>query len=130
MVASLESRLGTLERKIREDWYSSKNGAVEVFVTDSKADYGKRPWFDMLGKDLKELSRHANGFVIFILGDVSNYLVIPAKILQEELRNHTTGPTINGFYHFNLSKIGDAFKQLPELKLAQFKEKIDLLPTC
>ena len=77
----LECRLGSLDcnHRHRSDWYSSKDGKVEVFITDSKAHFDQRPWFDMKNEDIKELAKQSNGFIIFVLGDDANYLVVPAK---------------------------------------------------
>jgi hypothetical protein len=69
IVSLLQSRLGSLERnhQNRLDWYSSKDGKVDIFITDSKAHFGRRPWFDMKITDIEELAEHPAGFIIFIL---------------------------------------------------------------
>jgi hypothetical protein len=130
IVSLLQGRLGSFERihPHRHDWYSSKDGKVDIFITDSKAHYDRRPWFDMRRKDIKELAGHPAGFIIFILGDDTNYLVIPAQHLRAELQNYREGrsPTKEGFYHFNLDK--SVFEQLPNWNLHQYREKIDLIP--
>jgi hypothetical protein len=131
IVSLLECRLGSLDRNHphRRDWYSSKDGKVEVFITDSKAHFNLRPWFDMKNEDIKELAKHSAGFIIFVLGDDTNYLVVPAKYLMAELPNHNEGPTENEFYHFNIVSGKKGFKQLPNWDLRQYRDKIELIPS-
>ena len=64
----LQQRLGPLclNHSRRADWYSSEDGAVDVFITDSKAHYHQRPWFDMRDDDLTKLAEHPTSFIIFI----------------------------------------------------------------
>lgn len=112
----------------RLDWYSSGDGTVDVFITDSKAHYGKRPWFDMRADDLQSLATHPLGFVIFILGDDDRYLVVPARDIDEQLPNHQEGCTTKGFYHFNLGLGKRTFEQLPAWNLFPYLGKIDLIP--
>src|SRR5438876_175108 len=65
IVSLLRRRLGSVCRNHsrRSDWYSSEDGTVEVFITDSKSTYRQRPWFDMRDDDLTELVKHTAGFV-------------------------------------------------------------------
>jgi hypothetical protein len=129
IVSILESRFGSLNcnHPHRSDWYSSKDGKVEVFITDSKAHFNQRPWFDMKDEDIQKLSKHTAGFVIFILGEDTNYLVVPAKHLVTELPNHNEGLTEDGFYHFNIMLGKKGFKQLPNWNLHQYRNKIELV---
>ena len=130
IVSLLECRLGPLRLNHlrRSDWYSSKDGTVDVFITDSKAHFNQRPWFDMRGEDLKELASHPAGFIIFILGDQGCYLVIPARRLVEQLPHHREGVLESGFYHFNTVLGRRAFEQLPAWDLFQYLGMIDLIP--
>ena len=130
IVSLLTDRLGQLCRNHprRLDWYSSKDDSVDVFIADSKARYGQRPWFDMREKDLKALANHRAGFIIFILGDQDCYLVVPAKDLVAQLPHHKEGLLETGFYHFNLKLGGKAFEQLPQWSLSQYLGKIELIP--
>jgi len=93
VVALLEQCLGPLclNHPHRTDWHISEDGAVEVFITDSKAHFRQRPWFDMKAADLKELARHPAGFVLFILGDDTHFLVIPARDIVAQIPNHRGG---------------------------------------
>ena|ERR1700733_2805847 len=129
IVSLLESHLGSLDRNRphRLDWYSSKNRKVEIFITDSKAHFNQRPWFDMKFSDIKELAEHPAGFIIFVLGDDNNYLVIPAKDLNSELPNHNERMTEDGRYHFNIVLGKKGFKQLPDWNLHQYQNKIELI---
>ncbi len=63
--------------------------------------------------DLEEIARHQAGFVIFVLGDDSRYLVIPATDIIARLPNHREGPTESGFYHFHTVLGKRAFDELP-----------------
>ncbi len=130
IVSLLECRLGPLCRRHprRWDWYSPADGTVDVFITDSKAHYNQRPWFDMRNQDVKELADHPAGFVIFILGDEDCYLVVPARELMQQLPYHTEGQLESGFYHFNTVIGRRAFEQLPSWDLSQYLGKIDLIP--
>jgi hypothetical protein len=132
IVSLLEQRIGPLRHKYhnRHDWYFSKNDKVEVFITDSKAHFHERPWFDMKDSDIKELATHPAGFIVFILGNADNYLVVPAQHLNEELKNYIVGrrKAEKGFYHFNLRLGGQSFTQLPNWKLYSYAEKIELIP--
>lgn len=101
---------------------------MDVFITDSKAHFHQRPWFDMRHSDLKELARHPAGFVIFILGDDTHYLVIPASDIVAQLPNHREGLTKKGFYHFNTVLGTRAFKQLPAWDYSQYFARIELIP--
>src|SRR6266487_737850 len=49
IVSLLQKHLGPLcqHHQRRSDWYSSEDGTVDVFITDSKSTYNQRPWFDM-----------------------------------------------------------------------------------
>jgi hypothetical protein len=89
----LENLVGPLyvTHSRRSDWYTSKGASVDIFITDSKATYNQRPWFDMRDDDLQQLARHANGFVIFILGDDARFLVVPAQDLVAQLPSHREG---------------------------------------
>jgi hypothetical protein len=130
IVSILESRFGPLycNHPHRFDWYSSRYGKVDVFITDSKFHEHHR-WFDMAYADIKELAAHQSGFIIFVLGSKDNFLVIPAKDLIAELPNYQPGHTTNdGRYHFNLPLGGNTFSQLPNWKLNQYAENIDLIP--
>lgn len=126
----LQQHVGPLCRNHarRSDWFSAENGSVDVFITDSKATYRQRPWFDMREDDLKELARHPAGFVIFILGDDSHYLVIPARELVAQLPNHREGLVETGFYHFNTVLGKRAFEQLPDWDFSQYVVKLELIP--
>lgn len=130
MVSLLERRLGPLYRghSRRRDWYSSKQDAVDVFITDSKAHYSRRPWFDMKDEDLEELANHPAGFIVFILGDEDCYLVVPARELAEQLPHHREGLLETGFYHFNLPLGRCSFEQLPTWDLSQYLGRISLIP--
>src|SRR5206468_33889 len=103
IVSLLQKHLGPLclNHPRRSDWYSLEDGTVDVFITDSKSTYNQRPWFDMRNDDLTELAKHPAGFIIFILGDDSCYLVIPARDLVAQLPNHREGLLVTGFFHFN-----------------------------
>ena len=120
IVAFLKHRVGALftHHPRRPDWYSSADGSVAIFITDSKAHYHQRPWFDMRSDDLTELAQHPAGFVIFILGDETSYLVIPAHDLVAQLPHHREGLLETGFYHFNTVLGRRAFQQLPEWDLS------------
>jgi hypothetical protein len=127
----LENRIGPLERphSSRTDWYSSKDGSIHVFITDSKPHYEKRPWFDMKLSDIDELANCSAGFVIFVLGLATNFLVIPATTLQSELKNYQAGRRAmeEGRYHFNLH--GNAFEQLPNWDLQPFAQNWERIPS-
>ncbi|HZL79649.1 MAG TPA: hypothetical protein VFC17_12505 [Candidatus Limnocylindrales bacterium] len=101
-----------------------------LFVTDSKAHFNQRPWFDMKEKDIRELANHPAAFVVFILGEDSNYLVIPAKYLAAELPNHNEGRTEDGFYHFNIVLGQQGFKQLPNWSLHQYRNKFEFITSA
>lgn len=126
----VQQRVGPLcqNHPRRSDWYSSRDGSADVFITDSKATYKQRPWFDMRDDDLTELARHPAGFVIFILGDHTRYLVIPARHLVAQLPNHREGLLETGFYHFNTVLGRRAFEQLPDWDFSQYVGKIELIP--
>lgn len=126
----MKQRVGSLVRNHprRHDWYSSDDGSVDVFVTDSKAHYSQRPWFDMRDDDLRALAAHRAGFVIFILGDAGSYLVVPARDLIAQLPHHTEGVLETGFYHFNTVLGRRAFAQLPDWVLSPYLGKIELIP--
>jgi|HubBroStandDraft_4_1064222.scaffolds.fasta_scaffold748971_1 hypothetical protein len=132
IASRLESRLGPLEHwhRNRSDWYSSRDGKVDVFITDSKAHYARRPWFDMKTSDVEELANHPAGFIIFVLGEIDNFLVIPALHLKTELKNYAVGRrhANRGFFHLNLSAGKPTFEQLPNWSLVQYREKMDLIP--
>jgi hypothetical protein len=130
ILSIVEMRLGYCCRNHpkRHDWYSSKDGTVDVFITDSKAHYDKRPWFDMRDDDLTKLANQTTGFVIFILGDETRYLVIPARDIVEQLPNHQEGLLERGFYHFNMGLGKQVFEQLPVWNLRQYLGKIELIP--
>jgi hypothetical protein len=130
IVSLLEQRLGPVctNHPRRPDWYSSKDGLVDVFITDSKAHYGQRPWFDMKEKDIKQLASSPAGFIIFILGDEDSYLVVPATDLLAQLPHHREGRLNTGFFHFNIVLGGRAFEQLPDWGLRQYLRKIELIP--
>jgi hypothetical protein len=121
LVLDLQCRFGELERKYsnRHDWYSVPGGKIELFITDSTAHFDKRPWFDMKKSDIAELAEHQAGFIIFILGEAENYLVVPAKKLKEAIRTYIAGrrKLKKGFYHFNLLFPGKTFTQLPDFEL-------------
>jgi len=104
------------------------DGTVDVFITDSKPHYSKRPWFDMRADDLKELAMHHAGFIIFILGEENSYLVIPAKDVDQQIPNHQERLTSKGFYHFNVALGKRVFEQLPAWDLYQYLRKIESLP--
>lgn len=130
IVLLLQSRLGLLHREDerRTDWYSSKDGRVNVFITDSKFHEHHR-WFDMAHADIKALAAHPAGFIIFVLGRQDNFLVIPAKDLLAQLPNYQPGhPTNDNRYHFNLPLGGNAFAQLPNWTLNPYADKIELIP--
>jgi hypothetical protein len=131
IVSVLRCRLGSLDRNHphRSDWYSSEDGSVEVFITDSKAHFDQRPWFDMKNEDIKELAKHPDGFIIFVLGDDTNYLVVPAKHLLAELPNYNERITEDGRYHFNIVLGEKGFKQLPNWNLQQYRNRIELIPS-
>jgi len=103
---------------------------VDVFITDSKAHYHQRPWFDMRNADLIELAAQPDGFVIFILGDEDSHLVIPARDLVAQLPHHREGLLESGFYHFNtvLGRGARVFEQLPEWDVSSYIKKIELIP--
>jgi hypothetical protein len=126
----LQQHLGTLclDHPRRSDWYSSEDRTVDVFITDSKATYRQRPWFDMRDDDLKELAEHPAGFIVFILGDDTRYLVIPARDLVAQLPNHREGLLETGFYHFNTVLGRRAFEQLPDWDYSQYLGKVGLIP--
>jgi hypothetical protein len=130
VVSLVQQRLGSLclHHPRRADWYSAEDGMADIFITDSKATYHQRPWFDMRNDDLKELARHSAGFVIFILGDDTCYLVIPARDLVAQLPNHREGLLATGFYHFNTVLGKRTFEQLPDWDFSQYVGGIDLIP--
>jgi hypothetical protein len=126
----LENRIGALKcpHPSRVDWYSSLDGNTHVFITDSKPHYNARPWFDMKLSDITELANYPEGFVIFVLGDEANFLVIPAAILQSEIKNYQAGLRAmeEGRYHFNLR--GNTFEQLPNWNLQPFAQNWENIP--
>jgi hypothetical protein len=130
ILSLVKQRIGACYRNHanRRDWYSSKDGTVDVFITDSKAHFNKRPWFDMKDDDIQELANHEAGFVIFILGDDNDYIVVPARDLAAQRPNHIEGLLPTGFYHFNLVLRRPIFQQLPEWNLKPYFRKIELLP--
>jgi len=134
IVLDLQQRFGALERKHpnRHDWYSLKADKIEIFITDSQAHYAERPWFDMERRDIKLLAEHPAGFVVFILGDADTYLVVPAKRLQDELKNYVAGrrKAPRGFYHFNLLLPGKAFAQLPNFDLHPYLKNLQLIQSA
>jgi len=126
----LESRIGELDRPhpSRPDWYSSIDGIIHVFFTDSKPHFDRRPWFDMKLSDIYELANQDAGFVIFVLGDKDNFLVIPATSLRAKLENYRPGPQAmaEGRYHFNLH--GRTFEQLKDWDLKPYAQNWELIP--
>jgi hypothetical protein len=81
--------------------------------------------------DINELAENESGFIIFILGEADNYLVIPAKLLQEELKNYVQGrrKVKRGFYHFNLPLPSKAFAQLPTFELNAYVNNLQSIQT-
>src|SRR5260370_19796681 len=132
VVTLVKQRVGPLVRNHprRHDWHSASDGSVDIFVTDSKAHHDERPWFDMRDDDLKQLAAHPAGFIIFILGDETSYLVVPARDLMAQLPNHREGLLETGFYHFNtvLGRGARVFKQLPDWDVSPYVRKIELIP--
>ncbi|HEX3626633.1 MAG TPA: hypothetical protein VH280_14555 [Verrucomicrobiae bacterium] len=104
------------------------DGKIHVFFTDSKAHWEKRPWFDMKLSDISDLATCEAGFVVFVLGDEENFLVIPAATLKAELKNYRPGPRAmaEGRYHFNLH--GRTFEQLPTWDLKPYAQNWELIP--
>jgi hypothetical protein len=131
IVLDLQQCFGVLNRKYpnRHDWYSIREDKGEVFITDSTAHFDKRPWFDMKHSDIAELAEHPAAFIIFILGEAGNYLVIPAKRFQGELKHYIAGrrKVKKGFYHFNLLLPGKAFAQLPNFELRPYLNNLQLI---
>jgi len=131
IVSDLRQRFGEVcrNRTNRHDWYQLKGGEVEIFITDSKAHFNERPWFDMSVSDIQELANHQSGFIIFVLGEADSYLVIPAAQLQNELNNYVKGrrKLKRGFYHFNLPLPGATFSQLPNFNLMPYRLNLQLI---
>ncbi|HEV2328249.1 MAG TPA: hypothetical protein VGY56_05600 [Verrucomicrobiae bacterium] len=132
IVSCLDQRFGISRHKHenRPDWYFLRGGGSEVFITDSKAHYDQRPWFDMDESDINELAQNSAAFVIFILGESDSFLVIPANRLLDELQNYVTDrrQIKRGRYYFNLNKnFKPYFKQLPAFDLHPFKGNLELI---
>ncbi len=80
-------------------------------------------------EDLKQLAAHPAGFIIFILGDETSYLVVPARELMAQLPNHREGLK-TGFYHFHtvLGRAARVFKELPDWDVSPYVRKMELMP--
>ncbi len=82
----------------------------------------------MRNDDLTELAAHRAGFIVFILGDETSYMVVPACDLVAQLPHHREGLLETGFYHFNTVLGRRAFEQLPDWELSPYLQKIELIP--
>lgn len=128
IVLLLEDRLGPLhnEHQHRSDWHSSEGGLVEVFITDSKFHFEHQRWWDMALNDIKALAECPSGFIIFILGSATNFMVFPAKDLMSQLPYYQGRSTEDGRYHFHLNR--NTFVELPNWNLRPYAENLSIIP--
>jgi len=77
--------------------------------------------------DITTLAGCPAGFIIFLLGSETNFLVIPAAVLKSRLKDYKAGPRSmeEGRYHFNLH--GRSFEQLPNWDLMPFAQNWGLI---
>ncbi len=130
-VSILKDQLGGYHRPhpSRGDWYCFNDAAVSVFITDSEMG---NAWFDMGKKDIDELAIHPSGFVLFVMGDVHHYLVIPAKDLKAQLAYHSTGCDKEGHYnlHFLEDDQGLRFREILGWDLFPYLNEIDIIQSA
>ncbi len=109
------------------DWYVSKDGSVEVYLTYSQGDFWREPFFDMQPDDLKKLANHPAAFILFVLDDHDRYLVIPAKTLWQHLSN-TIPNAADGRYLLNIDRKSREFRQIPGWKLKPYLNNTEQIP--
>jgi hypothetical protein len=112
-----------LRRRFRgRDWYVSKSGNFEVFLTFS---HDGQLWYDMDQTDLRQLK--TSGYIIFLLGGSERFLCVPAIEICNRISQHTRGLTEHGRYMLHVNDGGTSvkFHELPNWELHGYINNLD-----
>ena len=101
----------------RQDWLVNTRRDLSVFVTFSQDDPA---WFDLNRKDLHSWQSYSRAFVVFVMRDHSEALIIPVPSLAPLLNNHMLDGGGNFNLHINFRGGRYRFTELPAFDLTPF----------
>jgi hypothetical protein len=124
----IESILGVMStpHSRRRDWLISKDHTLSVFVTFSRSD---QLFYDISPTDLDLWQSYSQAFIIFVMGDHREVLIIPLDQLQAIVANLDP----RGYGEFKLHLVhqstGYRFKEAQWTDLNRFYNNYSLLKT-
>jgi hypothetical protein len=71
----------------RSDWRVTRDESLSVFLTFSKYE---QLFYDVSAQDLGEWLSYPRAFVLFVMGDHTDVLIVPARVLKRLLRGRDT----------------------------------------
>lgn len=120
-----EKHIGPLfKHKSRRNWYTTIDLGTSIYFTFSKYYELQRVWwYGFVSKDIEAMLEFRKAYIILIMGNHKNTLVIPAKIIKLILNN--VRRKRDGNYTMHLVKDGYAFKEAPSYDLRTYKNMYD-----
>ena len=96
---TIEQTVGTMhpESRRRKDWRLSEDGRLSIFVTFSRDD---QRFFDVNERDLKEWLSYPRAFIILVLGDHQQVLIVPAREMKRLVERRQ--PTSTGDFKLHV----------------------------
>lgn len=125
----IEAITGSLIKPVghRPDWRTTQDHALSIQVTFSKYE---QQFYDVSDADFETWENYKSAFVIFLVGDSENALVVPTDELKRHIRAEHRQPSEEyADYKLHLVKGYDAFRfrELPNLNLTKFHNAYRLL---
>src|ERR1017187_6696515 len=125
----IEAITGSLIKPVghRPDWRTTQDHALSIQVTFSKYE---QQFYDVSDADFERWESYKSAFVIFLMGDSENILVVPADELKRHIRAEHRQPSEEyADYKLHLVKGDDAygFRELPNLNLKKYHNAYRLL---
>ena len=125
----IEAIVGNLIKPVsyRPDWRTTQDHDLSIQVTFSKYE---QQFYDVSDADFERWKSYKSVFVIFLVGDSENALVVPADELKRHIRSEHRQPSEEyADYKLHLIKGGDAYKfrELPNLNLTKYHNAYLLL---
>lgn len=125
----IETITGNLIKSVghRPDWRTTQDNALSIQVTFSKYE---QQFYDVSDADFERWKSYKVAFVVFLVGDCENALVVPADELKKHIKAEHRQPSEEyADYKLHLIKGTDAyaFRELPNLNLIKYHNAYHLL---
>ncbi len=108
--------------KRRSDWRVTKDGQLCIFMTFSDEDDNGNFFYDLKQRDIESWKMYSRSFVVFVIQNSSQSLIIPLSIIQDQIIENRRATDMQGNFKLHIipRRHSYDFQEFPTLDTKPF----------